>query len=186
MKTETLITPTPTIEWTEGRVRLIDQTKLPLEEEYIETDDYTIVCDAILRLAVRGAPAIGVAGAYACVLASNKIDTDSLDEFKPFFVQKAGEISKTRPTAVNLKWAVNKMINCAGSFEGDVQKLKKNLLELAHEIREDDLERCHSLSLHGADVVPKDANVMTVCNTGGLATSGIGTCLLYTSPSPRD
>ena len=82
MKTETLVTPTPTIEWAEGRVRLIDQTKLPLEEEYIETDDYTIVCDAILRLAIRGAPAIGVAGAYACVLASNKIDIDNLDEFK--------------------------------------------------------------------------------------------------------
>ena len=117
MKTETLVTPTPTIEWTEGRVRLIDQTKLPLEEEYIETDDYTIVCDAILRLAIRGAPAIGVAGAYACALASNKIDTDSLDEFKHSFAQKADEIGETRPTGVNLKWAVNKMINCAGSFE---------------------------------------------------------------------
>ena len=177
MKDETLITPTPTIAWTEGKVRLIDQTKLPLEEEYIETDDYTIVCDAILRLAIRGAPAIGVAGAYACVLASNKIEIDSLDEFKQSFAQKADEIGETRPTAVNLKWAVNKMINCARSFEGDVHQLKNNLLELAHEIREDDLERCHSLSLHGADVVPEDANVMTVCNTGGLATSGIGTAL---------
>ena len=79
MKTEILVTPTPTIEWTEGRVRLIDQTKLPLEEEYIETDDYTIVSDAILRLAIRGALAIGVASTYACLLASDIIDTDSFN-----------------------------------------------------------------------------------------------------------
>ena len=70
---KTLIAPTPTIEWKNGhRIRLIDQTKLPLEEGYIETDDYQVVCDAIYRLAIRGAPAIGVAGAYACVLAANE------------------------------------------------------------------------------------------------------------------
>ena len=71
---KTLITPIPTIEWNNGHVRLIDQTKLPLEEKYIKTDDYRVVCDAIYRLAIRGAPAIGVAGAYACVLVANKID----------------------------------------------------------------------------------------------------------------
>ena len=78
---ETLVPLTPTIEWKNDRVRLIDQTKLPLEEKYIETDDYRIVCDAIYRLAIRGAPAIGVAGAYACVLAANEIEATELNEF---------------------------------------------------------------------------------------------------------
>ena len=73
---KTLIKITPTIEWHNGLIKLIDQTKLPLKEEYIETDDYQIVCDAIYRLAIRGAPAIGVAGGYACVLAANKIENN--------------------------------------------------------------------------------------------------------------
>ena len=74
----TLVKPTPTIEWINGKVILIDQTKLPLKEEFIETDDYEIVCEAIYRLSIRGAPAIGVAGAYACVLAANKIDIEDM------------------------------------------------------------------------------------------------------------
>ena len=74
MKINTLIPLTPTIEWENGKVRLIDQTKLPLEEDFIEADDYKVICDAIYRLAIRGAPAIGIAGAYSCVLAANKIE----------------------------------------------------------------------------------------------------------------
>ena len=80
MNVKTLIPLTPTIEWKNDRVRLIDQTKLPLEEEYIDTDNYRVVCDAIYRLAIRGAPAIGVAGAYACVLAANEIDAPELNQ----------------------------------------------------------------------------------------------------------
>ena len=102
---KTLVAPTPTIEWKNGQVRLIDQTKLPLEEDYIETDDYQVICDAIYRLAIRGAPAIGVAGAYACVLAANKIEIDNGDDFLGEFLMKADEIGATRPTAVNLMWA---------------------------------------------------------------------------------
>ena len=177
MIAETLIEPTPTIEWADGKVRLIDQTKLPLEETYIETDDHLTVCDAIQRLAIRGAPAIGVAGAYATVLAANRIEAEDVEQFKKTFTEKAEAIGQTRPTAVNLKWAVNKMIDRAQTFEGSVVELRDDLLDLAHEIRGDDLGRCHSLSLHGAGVIPEDANVMTVCNTGGLATSGIGTAL---------
>ena len=93
---KTLIEPTPTIEWNNGQIRLIDQTKLPLEESYIETDNYGVVCDAIYRLAIRGAPAIGVAGAYACVLAANKIESDNTDGFLKEFLMKADEIGDTR------------------------------------------------------------------------------------------
>ena len=174
---KTLILPIPTIEWNNGHVRLIDQTKLPLEEKYIKTDDYRVVCDAIYRLAIRGAPAIGVAGAYACVLVANKIEETKFDKFVNIFLEKADEIGATRPTAVNLMWAVKQMKNKATNFSGSVDELKINLLNLAHEIREDDIERCHNLGLHGANLIPDDANVMTICNTGGLATSGIGTAL---------
>lgn len=177
MTLETLVALTPTIMWKAGRVRLIDQTKLPLEEEYIETDDYRIVCDAIYRLAIRGAPAIGVAGAYACVLAANKIEASELDDFVQIYLQKADEIGATRPTAVNLMWAVKQMKEKANSFAGTIDELRSALLDLAHEIREDDINRCHNLALHGANLIPDNANVMTICNTGGLATSGIGTAL---------
>ena len=171
----TLIQTTPTIEWKNGQVRLIDQTKLPMEESYIETDNYQEVCDAIYRLAIRGAPAIGVAGAYACVLAANKIEND--DVFHKEFIIKADKIGATRPTAVNLMWAVKQMKEKAASFSGDVIELKIALLDLANEIRDDDIDRCHNLGLHGSKLIPDNSNVMTICNTGGLATSGIGTAL---------
>ena len=177
MTLKTLVALTPTIIWENGRVRLIDQTKLPLQEEYINTDDYRIVCDAIYRLAIRGAPAIGVAGAYACVLAANEIEATELNDFVKQYLQQADEIGATRPTAVNLMWAVKQMKKKATSFSGSVDDLKLALLELAHEIREDDIDRCHNLGIHGANLIPDNANVMTICNTGGLATSGIGTAL---------
>jgi len=177
MKIKPLVPPTPTIIWKNGKVRLIDQTRLPLEEKFLETSDYKVLCDAILRLAIRGAPAIGVAGAYASVLAANEIETDNLDEFKNIFLNTAEIIRETRPTAINLKWAVNKMSRAVSEYDGTVNQLKFELLNLANTIREDDLSRCHRLCLHGAEVIPNDGEVMTVCNTGGLATSGIGTAL---------
>ena len=174
---KTLIEITPTIEWNNGKVRLIDQTKLPLEEKYIETDDYRVVCDAIYRLAIRGAPAIGVAGAYACVLAANEIEVTELSDFVNRYLHKADEIGSIRPTAVNLMWAVKQMKDQAIGFSGNVADLKIALLDLAQEIRDDDIDRCHNLGLHGANLIPNKSNVMTICNTGGLATSGIGTAL---------
>ena len=174
---KTLIEITPTIEWNNGKVRLIDQTKLPLEEKYIETEDYRVVCDAIYRLAIRGAPAIGVAGAYACVLAANEIELTELSDFVNRYLQKSDEIGSTRPTAVNLMWAVKQMKDQAIGFSGNVSDLKIALLDLAQEIRNDDIDRCHNLGLHGAHLIPNKSNVMTICNTGGLATSGIGTAL---------
>ena len=174
----TLVPLTPTIKWTDNKIKIIDQTKLPLEEEYIETDDYKKICDAIYNLSIRGAPAIGVAGAYACVLAANKIKTDNLDRFIEEFIDKANEIGNTRPTAVNLMWAIKQMIDEAKSYySGGIDKFKITLLNLAHKIRDDDINRCHNLSLNGTDLIPENGNVMTICNTGGLATSGFGTAL---------
>jgi len=174
---KTLIPLTPTITWVDRKVRLIDQTKLPLKEEYIETDDYKVVCKAIYNLSVRGAPAIGVAGAYACVLVANKIKNIYKNDFVSEFLIKAEEISKTRPTAVNLMWAIEKMKQKASNFNGNVRELKKALLELANEIKLDDTKRCHKLGIHGSELIKDGSNVITICNTGGLATSGIGTAL---------
>ena len=174
---KTLIAPTPTIEWTNGRVKFIDQTKLPLLEEYINTDDYQMVCDGIRRLAIRGAPAIGVAGAYACVLAANEIEITEYSEFIKHYLQKADKIGSIRPTAVNLIWAIKQMKDKTTNFSGNVADLKTALLDLAHEIRTDDIDRCHNLGLHGAELISDNSDVMTICNTGGLATSGIGTAL---------
>ena len=139
MSLETLIALTPTIMWEDRGVKLIDQTKLPLDEEYITTNNYRVICDAIYRLAIRGAPAIGVAGAYACVLAANEIEEIKLDKFVKIYLEKAEEIGATRPTAVNLMWAVKQMKDKATSFSGSVDDLKIDLLKLAHDIREDDL-----------------------------------------------
>ena len=174
---KTLIAPTPTIEWTNERVKFIDQTKLPLLEEYINTDDYRMVCDAIRRLAIRGAPAIGVAGAYACVLAANEIEITEYSEFIKHYLQKADKIGSIRPTAVNLIWAIKQMKDKTTNFSGNVADIKTALLHLAHEIRADDIDRCHNLGLHGAELISDNSDVMTICNTGGLATSGIGTAL---------
>jgi len=172
-----LVDPTPTIEWNDKCVKMIDQTKLPLKEEYIETDDYKVVCDAIYRLAIRGAPAIGVAGAYACVLSANKIASNNREGFIKEFLVQADEIENTRPTAVNLKWAVRQMKEKVKKPDKNITEIKRNLLKLAHQIKDDDLNRCHSLGLHGAELIPDNSNVITICNTGGLATSGIGTAL---------
>ena len=172
-----LVDPTPTIEWNDKCVKMIDQTKLPLKEEYIETDDYKVVCDAIYRLAIRGAPAIGVAGAYACVLSANKIASNNREGFIKEFLVQADEIENTRPTAVNLKWAVRQMKEKVKKPDKNITEIKRNLLKLAHQIKDDDLNRCHSLGLHGAELISDNSNVITICNTGGLATSGIGTAL---------
>jgi len=174
---KTLISLTPTIKWENNKVKLIDQTKLPLKEEYIETKSYKEICDAIYRLSIRGAPAIGVAGAYACVLALNEINETNENDFLNEFLIRTDEIAETRPTAVNLKWAVNQMRQRALENKKSIKSLKLELLKLAHAIRDDDIKRCHTLALNGASLIKNNSNLMTICNTGGLATSGIGTAL---------
>ena len=173
----TLIPLTPTIKWENEKVRLIDQAKLPLKEEYIETKSYKEICAAIYRLSIRGAPAIGVAGAYACVLAANEIKETNKNSFLNKLLVKIDEIAETRPTAVNLKWAVNQMRERALENKNSIKLLKSELLKLAHLIRDDDIKRCHHLALNGANLINNNSNLMTICNTGGLATSGIGTAL---------
>ncbi len=162
-----------TIAWANDRLRMIDQTRLPVEEAYIETTDYRVVCAAVRRLAVRGAPAIGVAGAYAVALAAAELADDG---FVGALHGRASEIERTRPTAVNLAWAIRQSLPVAERAP-DPAAARRALLEFAVRLNEDDIAVNHRIGAHGADLVPDGATVLTHCNAGSLATAGYGTAL---------
>jgi methylthioribose-1-phosphate isomerase len=142
----------------------INQTILPFQEEYINTDDYNTIAEAIERLEIRGAPAIGVAGAYALAL-SQKEAIDS-----GVFQKAYNRLAGTRPTAVNLIWALNKIRDCFND-----QPSFKSLIEMAIHLHEDDENRCLRIGQHGIEIFQKPSRVITHCNTGKLATAGEGT-----------
>jgi methylthioribose-1-phosphate isomerase len=167
-----------TIEWIadQRRVRFIDQTKLPGKIEYIVTDDYRVMCDAILRLAVRGAPAIGVAGAYGTVIGANALNQR---EFPAFVRELRGimaELRSVRPTAVNLAWAIDRMGRVLDR-QSDVETAKKALLAEALAIHAEDEAMCRAIGEHGAELLRDGMSILTHCNAGSLATGGMGTAL---------
>jgi len=167
-----------TIQWQDGKVVLIDQTKLPLEEKYLEITDYRILAEGIKDLKVRGAPAIGIAGAFGVCLGANEIDTENYQQFKNRLNAIIDELAGTRPTAVNLFWALEKMrtvLNHAGSE--DVAALRKKLLDEAFNIENEDRQTCRLMGKHGAELLKDGDTVLTHCNAGALATSDFGTAL---------
>ena len=164
------------IEWTGSRVRLIDQTKLPLEETYLETSDYRVIAGAIKRLKIRGAPAIGIAAAFGFALGAQEFQ----DEDKGKFVHQMEEVSRvlasTRPTAVNLFWALDRMKRVMEkNLNSPIQQIKMRLLDEAKKIQEEDIETCKRIGEHGSKLVPEKAGILTHCNTGALATGDYGT-----------
>ncbi|MCE5269891.1 S-methyl-5-thioribose-1-phosphate isomerase [bacterium] len=175
--------PVTTIEWLghapDGRVRLIDQTLLPVEEKYLERSEYTDLAADIYRLAVRGAPAIGVAGAFGVVLGVQGCAGLAPDSFMARLNEVCDRLAATRPTAVNLSWAVERMRRLALSLApkaspaGTIEALEREALELF----EEDRRLCRSIGEHGAALLPDGARVLTHCNAGALATAGIGTAL---------
>jgi methylthioribose-1-phosphate isomerase len=148
----------------------LDQTRLPLEENYIETDDYERVAEAIERLEVRGAPLIGIAAAYALALSIKRIETNPKKQFYNAYER----LEKTRPTAVNLFFALNLMKN---EFEKNVEKKDpyESLLTKAKELHAEDEMFCAKIGRNGLNIFKKKSNVLTHCNTGKLATGGDGT-----------
>ncbi len=166
--------PIPTLEWTGNALRLLDQRLLPGREEYVCCGDVESLADAIRNLAVRGAPAIGIAAAYGCVLAA--LTTPEGGDFGKIFLEKVALLESTRPTAVNL-------FHCTGVqrriFEGvgDRDELIRALLRSAHDMVEKDLAASMSMGKHGAGLLPGNCTVLTHCNAGGLATAGLGTAL---------
>lgn len=158
------------IEYKNGNLILIDQTKLPLEETYIETDDYERIAESIERLEVRGAPAIGVTAAYAIALAfKNNIENRS-EHFNKVFER----LRTTRPTAVNLFWALERMKNVFEKYKEN-DNLFNFLLEEAKSIHQDDIDKCNSIAENGLAIFDSPKTVLTHCNTGQLATGGGGT-----------
>jgi methylthioribose-1-phosphate isomerase len=163
------------IKWLGDRVRLVDQTKLPIREVYIETSDYQELASAIRELKIRGAPAIGIAGAYAVVLGALKIKANDKDSFLEELGKIIQTIGATRPTARNLFFALERMQQVADA--NDVAKIKSALVEEAIKIHFEEAEATRKLSLSGAELIKDGFTILTHCNTGPLATSGYGTAL---------
>ncbi len=164
------------IEWLGDRLMILDQTKLPGEEIYLELDDYRDVASAIAELKVRGAPAIGVAGAYGIALGALKINSDLLSEFTEGFRQVSRAIAETRPTARNLFMAVERMEKVVEAGT-EVEGIKSALVEEAKGIHREEAEATEKLSEFGAGLIKDGFTVLTHCNTGPLATTGYGTAL---------
>jgi methylthioribose-1-phosphate isomerase len=187
----------PTIVFRKGAVELIDQTLLPTEYRVLRLTTVEDLCEAISVLRIRGAPALGVAGAYGLLLAVEDkwplhdayyfdMDGDNVDAFPPIATveavrkvleRAAKQIVATRPTAVNLGWAVERMKKIYdGEWEVPVEMLRA-LHREALEIYREDVDMCMAIGRHGAELLGDGDNVITHCNTGGLATSGFGTAL---------
>ena len=164
------------IEWRDGKVRFLDQSQLPLKEIFIETDDENVVARSIKSLALRGAPLIGIAAAYGFVLAFSRL-TDSDPQTVSACLERTSNLfTSTRPTAVNLFWAVTRMrLKVEGLRGRSPSELRDALLAEALAIHAEDEEMCRKIGILGADLLPNAASVLTHCNTGSLATGGDGT-----------
>jgi len=155
---------------------ILDQTLLPRQEVYLETGDYLEVASAIRKLKIRGAPAIGVAGAYAIALGALGITATAEAGFREKLKEVTSSIiAATRPTARNLFWAVERMERA--STGKDTEQIKKSLVEEAMRIEAEETEATRKISELGAELIPDNATVLTHCNTGPLATTGYGTAL---------
>ncbi|MGH9561626.1 MAG: S-methyl-5-thioribose-1-phosphate isomerase, partial [Terracidiphilus sp.] len=170
----------PTLTWTPEGVRFLDQTKLPLEESYVLATDYEQVADVIVTMVVRGAPAIGVSAAYGVALGAMQSKAKTPEQFAPEFEQICARLAGTRPTAVNLFWAIDRMRAFFSRLwtEGvPLQEIKQKLLAEAHAMYEEDIAACKAMGAYGAELLPNEGGVLTHCNAGALATCGYGTAL---------
>lgn len=166
--------------WNRDRVLLIDQTRLPGEYALVDIHRCDDMARAIKTMIVRGAPAIGVAAAYGMYLGAREIDVSNREQFLAQLEKVAEQLRATRPTAVNLFWAIEQMLKTARQTLGSVEYLKEALLLAAKQIQEDDLETCRSIGDHGLAVLPstpEKLRLLTHCNAGALATAGYGTAL---------
>lgn len=167
-----------TIEWKNNKLRMVDQTKLPLETVFLDCDQVEQVWEAIKRLSVRGAPAIGIAGAYGLYIGVAQSQAKTFDAFNKE-VEKVGEyLIGARPTAVNLAWAVKRIQDLVQQCQSDsVETIKEKMLQEAHTILEEDRQMCRQIGEHAAELFEDGSGVLTHCNAGGLATAEYGTAL---------
>jgi len=170
--------PIQAISWSpSGAVRIIDQRALPEAEITRDLESAESVAEAIRQLQVRGAPLIGIAAAMGLVVGTRDIRTAPRSEFLARVAELSDLLANTRPTAINLRWALHRMAGVAQSTLGDGAVVWERLHAEATAIWEDDRAMCRRIGEHGLTILPDGANVLTHCNTGALATGGIGTAL---------
>ena len=169
----------PTLAWTPEGVRFIDQTKLPLEESYVLATSYEQVAEVIVTMVVRGAPAIGVSAAYGIALGAQQTKATTVAEFAPEFERICARLAGTRPTAVNLFWAIDRMKRLFSGFAAatPIAEVKERILAEAHAMYDEDIAACKAMGAFGGALLPDEGGVLTHCNAGALATCGYGTAL---------
>ncbi|HTP06193.1 MAG TPA: S-methyl-5-thioribose-1-phosphate isomerase [Nitrospirota bacterium] len=166
----------PTVEWKNGIVRMLDQTKLPLETVYNECKDYQTVARGIRELWVRGAPAIGVTAAMGLALGARQISASSFEEFWPKFEEICSHMAATRPTAVNLFWAIERIKKFVQeNRDKGVEALHALLVQESQRMLDEDIETNKKIGSYGSVFVADDDNLITHCNAGSIATAGYGT-----------
>jgi methylthioribose-1-phosphate isomerase len=171
----------PTLEWTPEGVRFLDQTKLPLEETYVLTTTYEEVATVIRDMIVRGAPAIGVSAAMGMALGVKNSKAKNIAELRSEVEHIASTLAATRPTAVNLFWAIERMrqyfITLADKSDATLESLREAMTAEALRMYDEDIAACKSMGAFGAELMPTAGTVLTHCNAGALATCGYGTAL---------
>ena len=170
----------PTLEWTSEGVRFLDQTKLPLEETYVLATTYQDVADVIVTMVVRGAPAIGVSAAMGVALGAKETKAKSVADFEPEFDQICNLLAGTRPTAVNLFWAIDRMKHLFKQLQAQnatLEQIKQTIIDEACTMYDEDIAACKIMGAHGANLMPEEGGVLTHCNAGALATCGYGSAL---------
>ena len=174
------ITEVNPIIWQNNHVLLIDQTCLPGEYKTVEISTSKQMAQAIKTMIVRGAPAIGVSAAYGMYLGAKEIQTTDKNEFLKQLEEVAVMLRQTRPTAVNLFWAIERMLKVANQTTASVEQIQTALLDTAKNIQAEDVETCKAIGDGGVEVLPttpEKLNILTHCNAGALATAGYGTAL---------
>lgn len=165
-----------TIEWVDGKVRMIDQSRLPREVAYIDCTDYRMVAEGIKKLWIRGAPAIGIAAAMGIALGAQDIKANNFNDFMKGLDAVFQTLLMTRPTAVNIRWAVDRIkIFLTERNKQTVDKLKAMLIEEANKILQEDIEINRAIGGWGAPFIKDGDTIITHCNAGSLATGGYGT-----------
>jgi methylthioribose-1-phosphate isomerase len=168
----------PTIEWTESGVVMLDQRRLPAEEVYNTYTSHTAVAEAIRTMVIRGAPAIGIAAAMGIALGVGRADPSSAADLDAWFERVCSDIRATRPTAVNLFWAVERMRAVYGRTRTEgIQAVRDALVREALEMHSEDIAANRAIGRYGQGLLPEKARVLTHCNAGALATAGYGTAL---------
>ena len=165
-----------TVEWKDNSVVMIDQTKLPNTLEYVTYTDYNQVVDAIRNLVVRGAPAIGVSGAFGLALAALQSNATEKEELISYLENAKKILFETRPTAVNLAWGLDKIMQVANKAT-NADEIRNNVVEYAKKMAEEDIQINMTMGKNGSELFNDNDTIMTHCNAGALATVGYGTAL---------